>query len=425
MENMNSLTIGLNNASKEKRLETLRTLIELEKSGELEKPTATDFVNNHIHTKYSFSPYSPTAALYYARKAGLSTAGIMDHDSVGGCKEFLEAGTIANMASTCGFECRVDMSGTTVSGKRINNPDQLSVAYVALHGIPHQNIDMCEEFLAPYREKRNIRNRKMTQKINSLLFKYHLFLDFDVDILPLSMSLDGGSITERHILYALSMRICEVFGRGQMTVDFLKNELKLDISPKIEALLLDKTNPFYEYDLLGALKSDLVAMFYIDATDECPCVKDFINFAKKSGGISAYAYLGDVGNSVTGDKKAQKFEDDYLDELFELLTSLGFNAITYMPSRNTIPQLQRVISLSSSHNLFQISGEDINTPRQSFICEALKKPEFKHLYTSTWALIGHERAASENTLNGMFSPKTIEKYPQINDRAAYFAKEYI
>ena len=47
-----------------------------------------EYVNNHIHTTYSFSPYTPTAAVYAAKKAGLSTAGIMDHDSIGGCEEF-------------------------------------------------------------------------------------------------------------------------------------------------------------------------------------------------------------------------------------------------------------------------------------------------------------------------------------------------
>ena len=63
-----------------------------------------EYVNNHIHTTYSFSPYTPTAAVYAAKKAGLSTAGIMDHDSVGGCGEFLEAGKILSMPVTVGFE---------------------------------------------------------------------------------------------------------------------------------------------------------------------------------------------------------------------------------------------------------------------------------------------------------------------------------
>src|SRR5690606_40383665 len=132
----------------------------------------------------------------------------------------------------------------------------------------------------------------------------------------------------------------------------------------------------------------LVGQFYIDATAECPDVREVIDFSKRIGAISAYAYLGDVEDSVTGDKKSQKFEDDYLDLLFEVIKDLGFDAVTYMPSRNTMAQLQRVKEMCRKFQLFEISGEDINSPRQSFICEALRKEEFANLIDSTWALIG-------------------------------------
>ena len=33
-------------------------------------------------------------------------------------------------------------------------------------------------------------------------------------------------------------------------------------------------------------------------------------------------------------------------------------------------------------------------PAQSFRCEALALPAFRHLVTNTWALIGHELAAT-------------------------------
>ena len=51
-------------------------------------------VNNHIHTQYSFSPYSPTKAAWMAMQAGLATAGIMDHDTIAGAREYIEAGRI-------------------------------------------------------------------------------------------------------------------------------------------------------------------------------------------------------------------------------------------------------------------------------------------------------------------------------------------
>ena len=182
-------------------------------------------------------------------------------------------------------------------------------------------------------------------------------------------------------------------------IAFLRDEMKLSISGKVcDQILAGRETPdFYEYDILGALKSNMVEKFYIDATDECPDVKDFIEMVHKNGGIAAYAYLGDVGDSVTGDKKAQKFEDDYLGLLIEVLRELKFDAITYMPTRNTLDQLKRLMKLCEDNGFFQISGEDINSPRQSFKCKALDDPNFGHLIDATYQLINYENAATKDT----------------------------
>ena len=376
-------------------LDELRKVKEGVDRGEISAPPDTYYVNNHIHTTYSFSPYNPAEAVYMAWKNGLKTAGIMDHDSAGGAKEFIEAGKIIGMPVTCGIECRIDMSMTSLNGRRINNPDQKSVAYVAMHGIPHQNIDSVDRFLAPYREKRNIRNRKMCENISEIVRPYGFKLDFDTDVLPISNYAAGGSVTERHIL---AKKITARYKTPDEVLSFLENEMKISISPKLRGFIAEgeQTPNFYEYDILGVLKSDLVEKFYIPATDECPEAPDFIKMVHDNGGIAAYAYLGDVGNSVTGDKKAAKFEDDYLDELVGVLLELGFDAITYMPTRNTLAQLQRIMKICEDNKFFQISGEDINSPRQSFICRALDDEHFKHLIDNTYTLIGYEQAASEN-----------------------------
>ena len=41
--------------------------------------------------------------------------------------------------------------------------------------------------------------------------------------------------------------------------------------------------------------------------------------------------------------------------------------------------------------MFQISGEDINSPRQSFIIRAMENPMFANLIDATWKLIEHEK----------------------------------
>jgi hypothetical protein len=381
-----------------------------------------EYVNNHIHTTYSFSPYTPAQAVKKAKESGLMTAGIMDHDSVGGAKQFIAAGKKEGIATTTGFECRVRMDGTPFYGRRLNNPDQISNAYVACHGIPHQHIDTAQAWLAPYRKRRNVRNRRMVETMNKrLLTDTDMRIDFDRDVAGVSMCADGGSVTERHILYALVEQLLSHAGGGAALVRLLENKMGMALGEKQRAALLNTDGQYYEYTLLGILKSSLIGSFYIGATDECPMVQEFLSFVRSIGAIPAYAYLGDVGDSVTGDKKARRFEDGYLDDLFPWLKETGFLAVTYMPTRNTARQLLRVMKLCDDYALFQISGEDINSPAQGFRCAALELPEYKRLITSAWALIGHENAASEDVENGIFSCRSKRKMPSLQDRIRHFA----
>ena len=401
----------------ENGLENFKALLKTEPA-----PVVGRDVNNHIHTTYSFSPYSPTAAVWFARAAGLCTCGLMDHDSIAGAQEFLAAASAAHMGATIGIECRVSFKDTPFAGKKMNNPDQAGVVYMALHGVPHNKSAELNAFFAHYRELRNQRNRKMVAAINEMMGKYGIHIDFEQDVLPLSNFAKGGSVTERHLSSALAYKMLEVVGSGQKLVDFIKNEIQLPISAKIEGYLLDEANPHRMYDLLGWIKSELISRFYIEATDECPDVREVLALSDRIGAISAYAYLGDVGDSVTGDKRAQKFEDDFLDELVAYVAKIGYRAITYMPSRNTMAQLKRLRALCEKYDLFQISGEDINQPRQSFVCEAQRNPEFSNLYEATWALIAHEWRATANAEDGLFSAKSIAQWPNLNDRVKAFAQ---
>ena len=43
--------------------------------------------------------------------------------------------------------------------------------------------------------------------------------------------------------------------------------------------------------------------------------------------------------------KIQKFEDSYLELLFEVISKLGFRAVTYMPTRNNTEQIKRIRGL--------------------------------------------------------------------------------
>jgi len=394
--------MGINSKSVEERLAAVRAVGEDCKAGVVQ----TDEVNNHVHSIYSFSPYSPSMIAVKAAEAGLQTVGIMDHDSVSGCAEFLEACKAVNMASTAGFEMRVNMNGTSMEGRKTNNPDEPNISYIALHGIPATQFGVLEKFLRPVHEARIARDRKEVKKLNTLLAERGApALEFDVDVMAISEAANGGSITERHILYALSLKVIEMHGKGQALVDYVEGQMQVPMAGKLREVLLDVDNPHYAYDLLGAFKASLVPEFFmVSDYEECISVHDAVRFANEIGAIPAYAYLGDVGESPTGDKKAEKFED-----------------ITYMPPRNTREQLLRLQKLCRENGLMEISGVDINSSRQSFNCPILLEPEFAHLADAAWALIAHEKLAAADPDLALFSPDNPMGSKSLEERIAKYA----
>jgi hypothetical protein len=413
----------LNSDSMEARLQHLREMVQAQRDAGMTLP-CTEEVNNHIHTRYSFSPYSPSAAAWQAAQAGLKAAGIMDHDSIAGAEEMLDACKIIGIGSTAGFELRVDCLNTGLAGRKINNPDSLSIAYMAIHGIPRPAIPRVARFLEPLQKARNLRNRAMVVLLNERLNALGIpVIDFERDVYACSLAAQGGAITERHILAALAGKLIDRYGREGRVVGFLKDSLQLELPAKMVAVLSDPANPHYLYDLLGILKASFLPSFFIQpGSDECLPVRQAVNFALQIGAIPAYAYLGDVTASPTGDKKAEKFEDDYLDLLFDELVTLGFRAVTYMPPRNSLPQLQRVQGLCARHGLMEISGVDINSSRQSFSCPEIMQPAFRHLIGATWALIAHEKLASIEARFSLFHPANPYASVPLADRIQVYAK---
>jgi PHP domain len=400
----NELRTELNAPDRRTRLAASVRAGGLIRSGELSRSESGE-VNNHVHTFYSFSPYSPSLAAFRAWEAGLRAVGVMDHDSVAGADEMREAGKALGIATTAGCEIRVNMSGTLAEGRRINNPDSVNIAYIALHGIPASRLGEAGRFLAPIQARRHARNREQTEALNRLTGPRGIApLDYERDVLTLSRADEGGSVTERHILYALSEKLVSLFGRGEGTLKFLRGSLGLDLPRPAARFLADAANPHYLYDLLGVLKSAFLHRFFIQPDDqECVAAAAAVSAASSLGAIPAYAYLGDVTDSPTGDKKAESFEDSYLDELVPELKRLGFRALTYMPPRNTKAQLARVSALCRREGLMEISGVDINSSRQSFSCPEVMDPAFSHLLDATWALIAHEHLAGYDPRYALFA----------------------
>jgi hypothetical protein len=93
-----------------------------------------------------------------------------------------------------------------------------------------------------------------------------------------------------------------------------------------------------------------------------------------------------------------------------------------MPPRNTASQLARIRSFCREYGFMEISGVDINQPRQSFNCPELRRPEFAHLNASTWAMVAHEALASLDPSLGLFSPDNSYAKLSLESRIALYAK---
>ncbi|MCL2127656.1 MAG: PHP domain-containing protein [Treponema sp.] len=408
------------------RLEALRSW----ESGKPKAQTpAGGEINNHIHTIYSFSPYTPAMAALMARDSGLCAAGSVDHDSAAASGEMLDACAVLGIGGCVGFEMRVsfkqgpDGGPGPFAGRKINNPDSEGYAYMTVQGLPGQAIAKAGEFLAPVREQRLERTRAMSISASAALREAGMEeIDFERDILAASKYGEGGGITERHLLAAMAEKLILKYGKGPGIPGGLGAALGIKVSPKIAALLSDPANPHYLYDLLGVLKSEFLPRVYLQPGEsECIPARRVTAFADSIGAVPAYAYLGDVGESPTGDKKAEKFEDGFIEELFAELSRLGYRAVAYMPPRNTPAQLRNLRRLCAEWGFMEISGVDINSSRQSFNCPEVLRDEFRHLLDTTWALIAHERLSSADPRFGLFSPENPLAGEGLPQRLALYA----
>jgi hypothetical protein len=86
-----------------------------------------------------------------------------------------------------------------------------------------------------------------------------------------------------------------------------------------------------------------------------------------------------------------------------------------------VGQLKRVQKLCAEQGFMEISGVDINSPRQSFTCPELLQSDFSHLLGATWALIAHEKLSDDEARLGLFHPENPLAEVPLSERLARYA----
>lgn len=265
------------------------------------------------------------------RIRGLMVVGSVDHDSAAGAGE-MAAAADAGLGSVTGFECRVYLYSADevaegrapLHDRKLNNPDTAGIAYMTVQGIRRRSGGGSPNIWRPSGPpaSRGRRGWSAGQR----------------DPRGPRGARAGLPARRRRPVAVLKRRrgdrAAPARGNRRQTHRALRSrpgslvdglgELGLKLSEKVAAQLGDEANPYLEFDLLGVMKAGFLDQIYlVPGREECPAMAEVAAFATSVGAIPAYAYLGDVTASPTNDKKAEKFEDDFLDELVAELRRLG------------------------------------------------------------------------------------------------------
>ncbi|MBQ9482024.1 MAG: hypothetical protein IJU84_07675 [Clostridia bacterium] len=371
--------------------------------------------NLSLHSFYSFSPYSPSQAAYTAYKSGLEFAGLTDHDTLSGAAEFVKACNILGMECTVGLQLRARFYEG--KGRWLNSFYEKDVGFVTIRGIPSGEINALDKEIAAVRADRAARDRQMVEKFNARIKKYGISINFDKDVKPLSRYAEGGTITERHILYAFAEKLIQKFGSAEAILSFIKDALKIQVEEEYCIALSDIRSDYYAYDLVNCLKHE-IRFFYIPA-DDLPSARSVAELAHRHGALACYSYVGETRRVYDGEETVIELEQGYLDELMKDLGETGFDAVEYSPVALTAETAERLTLLAKENGMFTLPSSDVNSPRHRMISD-VGLPE--ELACNSRAVIGHEKSASYDISDGINTDKSKEKNPELGARLRLYSE---
>ncbi len=362
-----------------------------------------------VHTDYSFSPFTPSLAAYMAYKSGLNCVCISDHDTLSGVNEFRQACGLLGIECAAGVQLRAKFYDG--KGVVLNNIYEKDVGFVSVRGISPKVIDAFNAELEPLRALRVERDLAMVEKFNRRLSKYGVQIDFEKDVKPLARLKEGGTITERHILYAFAQKLINKFVYADKILSFITDDLSIKVEGEYLSALSDTKNPYYAYDLVDCLKGE-IGFFYIPDKDLLSAQKA-VELAHKYGALISYCYVGHLR------RVGEQAEEGSLSikELASYLSKLGFDGLEFFPGTVEDCVAEELKAAAEENGLILVGCTDIHSPRQHFNAPAVEED----LVRNKWAIIGHEKCVEYDLQDGINTEKSKAKNPDLNARLGIYA----
>lgn len=363
------------------RLSTLKKIIKSDKKHNT-IPKKNNFTQINLQSYYSFSPYSPTMAVYMAYNSGLVACGLCDVDSLSGVKEFVSACKIAKMPYSVGFQTFAEIDG--------------EVRKFAVYGIPFKKFKEINEIIEKDKKIKIYESSELCETINKQFVKTGIFIDFFT--LKKSTKLaDGGSILPRHVCFEFAKELVEKYGKGDGIVN-LFSEYLFTFTDYEKKLLSEIDNPFYLQDLTRVLARKIPykkqSRISIDELN-----KRVIN----CGGFCAH---------IVRKKDAGSF-----DKLLAQCKEHNLPAICVDTFEN--PSLRESLIKCEAENILCLPSDFVDSPRKKFTTSASDIDS--KITENVFAVVGNQITVNESIETGIFSSKAIKNSPLIYERVRLYS----
>lgn len=289
--------------------------------------------NCHIHTPYSFSPFSDmSSAFEMAEKEKIALLGINDLYVTDGYDAFHKGCLVNNIFPMFNIEFIGVLKEEQQKGIRLNDRNNPGRVYFSGKGLDypfHTGFILRKQLKSVIKESQN-KIRAMISKLNHMIKIEHPQLSLSYEEIKKKYAHD--LVREHHVAKALRILTLGSFKAPEEQVQFIE---KLYGGKKSTTSLSDDAALENEIRL-NILKKGGTA-FVEENENSYLELKKIIRIIIKAGGIPCYpVLLDDTSGSFT------EFETDP-EELFTSLRQLGIECIELIPGRNDITVIRKFV----------------------------------------------------------------------------------
>lgn len=371
----------LKSKSRFKRLNALKALAKNEEYAD--NYDMDENINVVCRTTFSCFDTTPALAAYRLAKNGMPVIGVVDYASLSAAKEIYKAEKILKKPYYTGAETECIGSDGVVR-------KMLSV------GIPHKNAKPFDLELYFYRKLRNEFAYSLVDMLNSKFKKYGVHLAAPKN------SFYKATSTE-DIFIRLAEGIRNKFEDGKAVIDFVSDELKIELSDEEHKRLDDLSNVFYVADLAKVLFTKYKMRFPVR---KCKKISEFTASSDYYGGISAVILSDNLLDTI-------KFAiDNHIKGIFFYLDK---------PSDyNSTPE--EIYEACVESGLLPIGLIVADYPKKNLEFKFGNEETSQKYKEVALSIVGNEIASSINAGDGMFSSRTIENTPIFTERIRLFSR---